>query len=110
IILLNAADWSGGHPVPRPRGPSLHLTHPGQAPPELVFASIITTPYEAQGLPSSISTDHEFSPAWQWPAPAVSRQPAYAEANSAQRAPLKAPHAQDAVFDRWGDPLADISI
>src|SRR5205823_4181329 len=109
-ILLNAADWGGGHAAPPSRRPPVPFSHLAQAPLELLFASMTATRYGAQRLPSSFCTDHEFNPAWRWPARALSGQPAYAEANFPQRAPLKARHTQDAVFDRWGDPLGDVPI
>jgi hypothetical protein len=106
-VLLNAADWGGGPaPVP-PSRPGLHRPVPNQAHIKLIAAFLAVSQAQAEHPLAQTFPDLLPSPARQWPLEMETGQSANLEAIFSPRSMVTARHAQDTVFQGWGDGLLD---
>jgi hypothetical protein len=101
-VLLNAADWGGPGLAPPP-GPALHRPVPIQPQIEPVAGSLTATKPQADPVCSSPTTEFPPSPVRQCLVEAKTGQSDQHEATFTPRPRVTTQHAQDAVFERWGN-------
>jgi len=106
-ILLNAADWAGPGPAP-PGRPPLHRPALSQQQGEPVTVLVAVSKPQAEYPLSMISADFQPNAVRQLPVETKTGQPAHPEATLTPRSMLTARHAQDAVFEGWGDRVLDV--
>jgi hypothetical protein len=106
-VLINAADWGGGPGPAPPSRPGLHRPIPSQPQIEPVAALLAVSKPQTQHALSLTFTDLPPNSVHQWPLEMETGQPARPEATFAPTPIVTAWHAQDAVFERWGDPVVD---
>jgi hypothetical protein len=107
-VLLNAADWSGGRQAAPLHRPASHRAVPSRSPLEGVAAMTAASRPQAVFSLALTSTDLRSNPVPQSSVPTETGQPAQPQATVAPRSVSMARHAQDAVFERWSDPVLDV--
>jgi hypothetical protein len=107
-VLLNAADWGGGAGAAPPPTPALPPRAHRQLPMRAV--SVLVAGAQPQGLPlrSLISADDRSNALQQSPVETAAGQLTKPTAPLSPRPLLTVRHAQDAIFERWSDPVVDM--
>ena len=107
-VLINAPDWGGAYRPRPPRTPVPHRALPSRPQRDGVAAmTAASRPQAVSSLPLT-STDLHPNLVPQSSVPTEMGQPAQPQAAVAPRAVLTARHAQEAVFERWVDPVVDV--
>jgi hypothetical protein len=106
-VLLNAADGSPPPAPSHPRRPALHLRSHTQAQRDPEFTEIVA-PQPQTGFPYAVvSTDQPAAAVHQGPAEIGRRQLWQAEAIFSPFQIVTSRHAEDALFEEWGNALVD---
>jgi hypothetical protein len=107
-VLLNGADWGGGGSAAAPPSrldvPPSVQREPQKEVVEVVLAT--ARPQHQEPYPFTLS-DIAASPMLQWPIQAQIGQEAHPESALTPRRIFTDRHAQDAVFEQWGDSGAE---
>src|SRR5205823_3934492 len=107
-FLLNAADWGGGHAGAPHEGFGRSPNALRRSDGERLSALLTQWPRQPEVQPVRVTTDLPSNTVQQASLQIQAIPSAYAEATF-DPGPLRAPrHAQEAVFEHWGGPLADV--
>jgi hypothetical protein len=101
-VLLNAADWGGGNAAALPRPSSVPLTVEGS--PRIEVLAGLLAAVQPQALQAS---EFQADAAPQWQLAVDSWQPVESNAAFSTPTSLAIRHAQDSVFENWGDWVLD---
>jgi hypothetical protein len=107
-LLLNAADWGGRSAPAPPRRLARHRPVPSQSQMEPVSALLAASETPTRHALSLTVTDLRPSPVRQGPVETKTSRRVLPEATFTARPILATRHAQDAVFERWGDTVLDV--
>src|SRR5439155_23161269 len=107
-VLLNGADWGGGHAAPPPGRFGLHPDAHRQLRIESFPALLTASQYQTRGSVSVAFTQLQVNAMQEWPVQTEAGPSSQSVATSTPGALWKVRYAQDFEFEAGGDPMVDV--